>query len=312
MTVTKEIIDSYENYGRCVKISNGIIEAYITVDVGPRIIRFARKDGENVLYNDIARKSKRSGKEYDNYYYEGATWYLYGGHRLWITPESSPETYYPDNDEVKYQFTETGAVFTPPAQKGNLIQMQTEVIMSENSADMQVKHTVTNLRDTNRKFALWGVTVLGQGGLEIIPQNTHDTGLLPNRTVALWPYTDVTDERFYFGKDYITLRQDANAKCAFKIGTDDYSGFAAYSYKDSVFVCRYEPEHPDSEYPDNNVSFETYTDGTVLEMEMLSRIFDTAPGESAEFSMNWSLYGNPGEPDNRDEKAIKTFLNSLK
>ena len=100
MAVTKEIINSYENYGRCVKISNGTVEAYVTIDVGPRVIRYAFVGGENVLFNDIARRSKRMGPDYDNYYYKGAAWYLYGGHRLWITPESAPETYYPDNEEV--------------------------------------------------------------------------------------------------------------------------------------------------------------------------------------------------------------------
>ena len=68
MAVTKEIINSYENYGRCVKISNGTVEAYVTIDVGPRVIRYAFVGGENVLFNDIARRSKRMGPDYDNYY----------------------------------------------------------------------------------------------------------------------------------------------------------------------------------------------------------------------------------------------------
>ena len=72
MAITHEIIQSYENYGRCVKISNGIIEAYVTIDVGPRIIRFAHCNGDNIFYNDIERKSNRSGEKYDEYYYESA------------------------------------------------------------------------------------------------------------------------------------------------------------------------------------------------------------------------------------------------
>ena len=84
MAITHEIIESYENYGRCVKISNRIIEAYVTIDVGPRIIRFAHCNGDNIFYNDIERKSNRSGEKYDEYYYESATWYIYGGHRLWL------------------------------------------------------------------------------------------------------------------------------------------------------------------------------------------------------------------------------------
>ncbi|MBQ2421236.1 MAG: hypothetical protein II284_07565, partial [Clostridia bacterium] len=186
MAVTKEIINSYENYGRCVKISNGTVEAYVTIDVGPRVIRYAFVGGENVLFNDIARRSKRMGPDYDNYYYKGAAWYLYGGHRLWITPESAPETYYPDNEEVKFEYTDNGAVFTPNAQIKNDIQMQIEIVMADSGTDTQIIHRVTNLRKENLEFSMWGITVLGRSGLEIIPQNNHNTALLPNRTLSIW------------------------------------------------------------------------------------------------------------------------------
>lgn len=311
MPVSKEIVESYKNYGRCVKVTNGIIEAYVTVDVGPRIIRFAFVGGENILYNDLDRSSGKASPEHDEYYYKGAKWYSYGGHRLWVTPESSPETYYPDNDPVEYQYTDNGAVFNPPAQISNRIQMQIEIAMSENSADMNVIHRVTNLLDKNLQLALWGITVLGQGGLEIIPQNTHDTGFLPNRILSLWPYANATDERFYMGKEYITVRQSTKVTDAFKIGTDNHQGFAAYSRKNDVFVCRYEPNHGNGTYPDNGVSFETYTNSTILEMETLSEINDLAPGQSAEHSINWTLYENPGEPNCKDEAAIKEFINKL-
>ncbi len=312
MPITKSIIESYENYGRCVKISNGTIEAYVTVDVGPRIIRFAYCGGENVLFNDLDRRSVNGGEAYDRYFYEGAKWYLYGGHRLWITPESAPETYYPDNDEVAFEYTENGAVFTPCEQLGNKIQMQTELEMSENSNDMRIIHRVTNTGDKNRQFALWGVTVMNRGGLEIIPQNTDDTGLLPNRKITLWPYTNVTDERFYFGKKYMTVRQNPHAKPgAFKMGSDNTNGTAAYLHGDDLFVCRYD-YIKDGEYPDGGVSFETYTNSLVLELETLSVIHDKAPGETAEYEIRWSLEKYSKPTDGRDENALDALMNSVK
>ena len=312
MPITKSIIESYENYGRCVKISNGTIEAYVTVDVGPRIIRFAYCGGENVLFNDLDRRSVNGGEAYDRYFYEGAKWYLYGGHRLWITPESAPETYYPDNDEVAFEYTENGAVFTPREQLGNKIQMQTELEMSEDSNDMRIIHRVTNTGDKNRQFALWGVTVMNQGGLEIIPQHTGDTGLLPNRKMTLWPYTNVTDERFYFGRKYMTVRQNPQAKPgAFKMGSDNTSGTAAYLHGDDLFVCRYD-YIKDGEYPDGGVSFETYTNSLVLELETLSVIHDKAPGETAEYEIRWSLEKYSKPTDGRDENALDALMNSVK
>ena len=42
-----EELESYKNYGRVLSLSNGVISAYVTLDVGPRIIRFGYLDGQN-------------------------------------------------------------------------------------------------------------------------------------------------------------------------------------------------------------------------------------------------------------------------
>ena len=44
------------NFGKCLEISNGEINAIITIDFGPRIIRYGFVDGENMLYEDINRE----------------------------------------------------------------------------------------------------------------------------------------------------------------------------------------------------------------------------------------------------------------
>ena len=48
--VTVKEISSFKDYGRCVSISNGVIEAYVTVDLGPRIIKFGFVDGQKVNF----------------------------------------------------------------------------------------------------------------------------------------------------------------------------------------------------------------------------------------------------------------------
>ena len=39
----------YSHYGRCCVISNGKVEVYVTLDVGPRIIRYGFAGGENTV-----------------------------------------------------------------------------------------------------------------------------------------------------------------------------------------------------------------------------------------------------------------------
>ena len=90
----------FENYGNCLSVSNGMIEAVVTIDVGPRIIYFGFIGGENVLYNDLNREYRRAEPILQEHYGENAQYFAYGGHRLWTSPERMPESYYPDNKPV--------------------------------------------------------------------------------------------------------------------------------------------------------------------------------------------------------------------
>ena len=84
----KEI--DFENYGKCVQLSNGVIDLVVTIDCGPRVVRFGFIGNENILYNDLDRKFKVQNEFMDDYYSEGAACYFYGGHRLWLAPERMP------------------------------------------------------------------------------------------------------------------------------------------------------------------------------------------------------------------------------
>lgn len=311
MAVTIKEIQSFENYGRCVEISNGKITALVTVDVGPRIISFSRTGGANIMFMDLSRKAVNRGSDFDSYYYKGAEFNNYGGHRLWISPESCPETYYPDNDPVNYKITETGAVFTPQAQKQNGVAHVLELSMDEASPDMKLIHRVTNIGDAEKEFALWDLTVLRAGGTEIIPLNTHDTGLLANRNVSIWPYADLRDDRFYFGHKYATLKQDPEAKVPFKIGFDNQKSTGYYVILDTVFKKMYDQNHPDGVYPDNGMSFETYTANLFLELETLGELKKVAAGDTSEHIEYWSLSENPGRFDPTDDDSIEAFLNKI-
>ena len=279
MAVTVTEIPSYENYGRCVRIANAAAEALVTVDVGPRVIKFARTGGVNVMFNDLPREAVNAGADFDRHFYPGAKFLNYGGHRMWLSPESSPETYYPDNDPVPYEIVENGAVFTPKPQAENGVALQIEIRMDSDAPSLDVVHRATNIGKASKTFAPWALTVLDQGGTEIIPLNTH--------------------------------RQDPDAKAAFKIGFDNFAGRGYYAIGDTVFIKTYYPNHPDGVYPDNGMSFETYTASLFLELETLGELKEMVPGETAAHKENWKLAVNPGSFDARDDDAIASYLEKL-
>ena len=64
-------LENYKDYGKVVSVSNGIIEAFVTVDLGPRIIRFGFIGGENIMCDDRANAGSRADKEYEEFFGKG-------------------------------------------------------------------------------------------------------------------------------------------------------------------------------------------------------------------------------------------------
>ena len=98
------------------------------------------------------------------------------------------------------------------------MQKQLEIKMDPDDTNMFVTMRVTNIAPTAQKFSIWGLTVSACHGILIVPMNTNDTGLLHNRNISVWPYTNLADSRLHFGKKYVTLRQDINIEQSFKLG----------------------------------------------------------------------------------------------
>ena len=92
MALTYEVKE-YSTFGKCVCIDNGAMELYVTIDVGPRIIKLNLKGKENMMFNDTEHAISHGQPNLQAMFGEGKAWYIYGGHRFWISPEKHPETY---------------------------------------------------------------------------------------------------------------------------------------------------------------------------------------------------------------------------
>ena len=297
----------YKNFGECLKLSNGLVEAIVTIDIGPRIIYFGLPGGENLLHEDIDRDSSISGDILEAVFGKGSKWFIYGGHRLWMSPEDMPLSYYPDNDRVVYNEIPFGVELIPPAQRVTDFQYRIEVLLSPDKPSLSVKHYVTNISDITKRRAVWAISVLSRGGLEVVPQPTNDTGLLANRVLSLWPYSDMSDDRVHWGKKYITLRQDPSATQAFKFGINNLRGWAAYFNHGDMFVKKY-TNNPGGSYPDFGTSFETYTNNFFLEMESIGELVNITPHSTVFHGEEWSLVKDVERPAPDDEEAIDKLV----
>lgn len=307
----KTEIKNYLDYGKVLAISNDIIEAYVTIDVGPRIIRFGNVGGQNIMCDNRSVMAPKEDKEFCDFFGNGKKWEILGGHRIWTSPESYPHSYYPDLDEVKYELTEYGAVFTPNAEKENGMQKQLEIKMDPDDANMYVTMRVTNIDNKPQEFSIWGLTVSACHGTLIIPMNSNDTGLLHNRNISVWPYTNLADSRVYFGKKYVTLRQDINIAQSFKLGFGLNQAEAFYCLGDDIFRKSYETHHESEKYPDNGCSFETYTNNGFIEVESLSPLKLVKPNETVSLTEHWSMYKKPCDTEFNNDESIEKMLNQL-
>lgn len=304
-------IETYKNFGKVLSISNGSIELKVTLDVGPRVIYCARTGGENVMYNDDALTSSVSGERFEDAFGKGKKWYIYGGHRIWISPEDFPLSYYPDNDPVEWRKDGEKYIFTPPQQKNTEYQFVLEIEPDKKKAAVTVNNIIINNSGGIRNIAPWALSVLAPDGLEIIPQPSEHFEFLSNREIVLWPYSNMADSRVYWGRDYITLKSVAGTPDGpFKLGINNTAGVAAYLYGSTAFVKHY-THNPKGSYPDRGVSYESYTDARFIEIESLGELSELLPGERCENTEVWKLFKIGKAPSPKNETAIKKLADKI-
>jgi hypothetical protein len=271
----------YHGWPNCIKISNALINLIVTTDVGPRIMHFGFKDGENQLYENPTDAGVMGGDK----------WHNFGGHRLWHAPEDFVRTYAPDNQPVQVKQLKDGVKLTS-AVEPNGVQKVVEIHLADAEPKVKVNHTLINHNLWTIPLAVWCLTVMKAGGKVIVPHSArigHDDQLTPNESFALWGYTKMDDPRWTWCEKYFFLKQDSSSKTCQKIGSLNTNGWAACYRKGDLFVKKFD-YNPALTYPDFNCNFETYTDANILEIETLGPMVQLEPGKKTEHLEEWSLF----------------------
>ena len=120
--------------------------------------------------------------------------------------------------------------------------------------------------------------------------------------MVLWPFTELSDSRWHWGRDFITLRQDAH-RGPTKLGLAHQEGWVGYWLNGTLFVKSFSYDQG-QEYTDSGSNFETFTNEDMLEVETLGPVRALAPGESAEHVEVWRLYTGVPEFSPTDEGEI--------
>lgn len=277
----------YKKYGKCAVLENDGMKALVTLDVGPRIIYLSpQKEGweSNLFFEDLGDEINKQGSFFDEHF-GGDAWHIYGGHRLWKSPEDLA-SYYPDNSPCQMIEKEGEVLFT--REKECTTGLVKEIGIKFIGKDtMQVRHAFINKGAKSMEVSLWGLSVMAAGGTLVLPLSKIDTDLLPNRNIVFWPYTDMRDERLSIENDKIVLRQKDTVKKPLKIGTCTGRGVAVYFHQNGALKKEYSTDKLG--YPDYACSMELYTNHLMLEMETLSPVTLLKQGEKMESTEYWTL-----------------------
>lgn len=281
----------------CVPLENAVLSLLVTQSVGPRIISLRFNGGDNIFAELPNFVTKRP---------DGEIFHFYGGHRLWHAPENMPRTYVPDDGPVDIIPTEKGLSVIQQVEVETGIDKSIRISLVEDKPQVIVQHTLTNRGLWAVECAPWAITQFRTGGVAILPQPREQTEVLPNRSLALWPYTDVRNPKVTWGNRYILVQADMQKP--FKVGFPNPRGWLAYWLEGTLFVKRATFDAK-ADYYDFGSSSECYCNDKFLELETLAPIGALAPGTSATHTETWELYADVDFPN--DEDVLQQIVETL-
>ena len=287
----------YGGWPRCIRLSNPDVELVVTTDVGPRIMRYGFKGGQNLFKEFRDQTGKTGGKE----------WRIYGGHRMWHAPEAQPRSYAPDNDPVQYHWNGVSLCMFQNTEPSTGIAKEMVITLAPTGTHVTVLHTLVNNNLWTIRTAAWAMTTMAQNGRAIFPQEPekpYPAYLPPARPMTLWHYTDMSDARWTWGRRFIQLQQDPRAKDPEKIALRNSLGWSAYALNGQVFLKRFGYDAC-ADYPDFGCNNATFTNADMIEIESLGPLTDLAPGGKAECTEHWFLFQ---KEVGKDDEAIERDL----
>lgn len=282
-------------WDRCARFVVGKAELIVTLEVGPRIIRYGLVGGPNELKEYPDQMGQKGGDKYRSY----------GGHRLWIGPEDPVRTMQPDNEAVEHV---TGGgeweVFRSRADKF-FMQKEIAVAIDKKRKAVKLRHRIYNRGAYDVRLTPWTITVMAEGGECLVPHapfHPHPQKLLPVRSLVLWSYTNLNDPRYTLGPSIVRLRHAKDGDNQ-KVGMPVEQGYAAYANNGNLFLKRFGFDE-NAEYPDMGCNFETFTRHDMLEVESLGPIQTVKASSYAEHFETWYLLEKAVPPEDTAKAAV--------
>lgn len=261
-------------------LQNDYLELDVLAEAGPRLVRLRRTgSSENLL-------AETPDIRWETPY---GIFNIQGGHRLWHAPEAFPRTYYPDNTSLHLSPLPDGVLLAGTTESETGMRKEIAIHLEPNEPKIKLVHRLINEGAWPVRLAAWAITQLPLGGTLHLPQPDQpaENEYLPNRRLALWPYTRLHDPRLELADDFIRLQARSDPQ-AIKVGCFNTHGWAAYT-RDGVALVKRFAFLPDAEYPDYGCNVEIYCRDRFCELETLSPLTLLKPGQMVAHIEDWEV-----------------------
>ena len=207
--------------------------------------------------------------------------YLRGGHRLWVAPENL--SYVGPEDNLSVVEDKDKVILRSPLDVADL---EKEISFHLDENYVHLTHRITWHGEEPVEFSPWGITQLRAGGMAVLPLASSE-GLMPDRNLVFWPYSQIRDKRFELHNDMIILYGQMTEH-AFKVGNFNKHGWIACTVGGALFVKRFLLDESRT-YPDMGCNVEAYVKDVCIELETLGPLTKLNPNESVTHEETWEV-----------------------
>lgn len=246
---------------------------------GPRLLGFRAEAGPEMLVRLGPDVALHSG---------AGTVHFRGGHRLWASPEVPDLTHIPDDEPCEVVLEEGRLRVTGPVDAAGFTK-QLEV--SANRHGLVVDHQLGWSGPAPVRVGAWAITQLPLGGTALLPLGGREgTGYQGDRSLVLWPYTDLNDDRLGFRERTVVMA--ARPGPQLKLGSGPAPGRLGYLREGWLFTKTVEPAG-EGDYPDRGAVGQVYMNEDFCELESLGPLAELEPGSEVRHREVWDALECP-------------------
>jgi hypothetical protein len=259
-----------------VEASIGRYRVAVATGFGPRVTGLAIDGGRELL----AVLDPGIGLALDG----GGFYRFHGGHRLWAAPEVPEVTYAPDDHECSVIRDGEALTVSAPVDRAGLVKELSVKAVAEGDA-LVVEHRLTR-RGGPVDVAPWAITQFPLGGTAILPVLGPGGGSQANRSLVLWPYTDLRDDRLGWRGDFVVI--EAVDGPPVKMGSGPAPGRIGYLHQGSLFVKEV-PAATEGTHPDRGAVAQVYVGQGFCELESVGPLAALGDGASTTHREMWTV-----------------------